>query len=497
MKRIGLVIFITIVLGLILNISLISKFGYSVDRSILVIGLLIVNSIVLGYSVNLMLVKNLYVSHIVLLIVLYLIVLLKISSSMFFTIDVVNSENVNSTFVVKDVKYRDNFNEYLCDIKDINGNIVFDKQAIITANKDVEFGIGEVVNGEIYADDDYSYAYSQSAELSCRLSDYKVVGSKFTLNKYLIGSQNKIKSMLNNSLTSEYGDIVGAFIIGTQLENLDSKNALITTGIYHIMAISGLHIGILVSGVLAVLSLIFYRRNAMRLTIGIIIVYGLITGMSFSTTRAIVVASIGLIGLINGVKDDKLNTVGVAGGLILLFNPLAIFNLGYIYSFGIVFGLIVTSPSVKYVIKTVFRLSYNKEYKVVDYLVSIITAQLYFIPICLYANGSLYIYSFFANLLTIFVVPVLFGSSILVLLFYGTFLDGIFIWVTKFLVNYIINVANFFVGLPHSEISVGTPSRLAVTLCYVVLVGASYYLTKNVMEVNNGHFSKVKVFKER
>ncbi len=497
MKRIGLVIYITIVLGLILNISLISKFGYSVDRSILMFGLFVVNCIVLGFATNKMVSRNLYFSHIVSLIIIYLIVIFKITSSMFFTIDMVNTGNVNSTFVVKDVREYENFNEYFCEIKSVNGNKTVGKEASITANKDDNFEIGTVVNGDVNINEDYSYAYSRGAELSCRLLDYDVIDSKFTLNKYLVGSQNKIKSMFNSTLTSDYGDVIGAFIIGTSLEDLDSKNALITTGIYHIMAISGLHIGILVTGVLALLSLIFYRRNAMKLTIAIIIIYGLITGMSFSTTRAIIVASIGLIGQINGTRDDKLNTVGVAGGIILLFNPLAIFNLGYIYSFSIVFGLILTSPSVKYVLKTLLRLSYNKEYKWLDYIVAIITAQLYFIPLSLYANGSLYIYSFFANLLTILVVPVLFGSSILVLIFYGTFLDGIFVWVTKFLVNYIINVANFFVGLPYSEISIGKPNKLAVLLCYVVLVTTSYYLTKNVMEVNNGHFSKVKVFKER
>ncbi len=496
MKRIGLVIFITIVLGLILNISLISKFGNVIDRSVLVTGLMVVNSVVLGYSVNKMLNNNLYVSHIMLLVVLYLIVLLQISSSMFFTIDNMGS-NVNSTFVVKDVKVRENFIEYICNIKEINGQKTFSKNACFTTNSDVKFDVGTVINGYSKIDDEYGYAYSQGAEISSRLLKYEVVGSEFSINKYLVTSQSRVKSMLNRTLGLEYSDVVGAFIIGTSLENRDSKDALIKTGIYHIMAISGLHIGILVSGVLGVLSLVLYRRKARWLTIALVIIYGLVTGMSFSTTRAILVATIALVGQIHGTKDDKLNTVGVAGGLILIFNPLAVFNLGFIYSFTIVFGLILTSPSVKYVLRTCFRLSYNKEYKLLDYVVGIITAQLYFIPLCLYASGNLYIYSFFANLLIIFVVPVLFVSSILVLAFYGTFLDGIFVFITRFLVDYIIGIANFFVNLPNAEINIGTPSWFVVGLCYLVLFAVSYYLTKDVMEVNNGHFGKVKVFKEK
>ncbi len=497
MKRIGLVIYLTIVLGLILNISLISKFGYLVDRNILVLGLVVVNCVVLGFTVNKMLVKRLYVSHIVLMNIVYLWILFQLTSSMFFTIDISKDEKINTSFIVKDYRFYEGFNQYICDIKEINGRKVYGKEGSISTNSEVVLGIGDVVNGDVMVSNDYGYAYSLGAEISCRLVDYKVIGEKFKLNKYLVASQNKIKTMLNSALTDEYGDVIGAFIIGTNFENTDTKNALITTGIYHIMAISGLHIGILVSGVLGILNLVFYRRNAMKLTILLVILYGLITGMSFSTTRAIIVVTIGLIGLIHGTKDDKLNTVAVAGSLILIFNPLAIFNMGYIYSFSIVFGLILTSPSIKYVLKTILKLSYDKEYKVLDYIVAIITAQLYFIPLCLYANGSLYIYSFFANLLTIFVVPVLFGSSVLVLLFYGTFLDSVFVWLTKFLVDYIINVANFFVGLPQSEINIGVPSKFFIGSCYVVLFGASYYLTKNVVEVNNGHFSKVKVFKER
>ncbi len=496
MKRIGLVIFITIVVGLILNISLISKFGGIADRTVLVLGLLVVNSVILGFVVNKMLIKNLYFSFILLLVVVYLITLFGISSSMFFTIDYAGS-NINSTLVVKEVKVRENFNEYICDIKDINNMPISGKKACVTANIEDKFDVGTVVKGEIKVDENYGYAYSQGAEISSRLMKYTIVGSEFTLNKYLMSSQNKIKSMLNRTLGLEYSDIIGAFIIGTSLQNLDSKNALIQTGIYHIMAISGLHIGILVSGVLGVLSLILYRRNARWLTIILVLVYGLVTGLSFSTTRAIGVMTIALIGQIYGTKDDKLNTVGVAGALILVINPLAIFNLGFIYSFTIVFGLILTTPSVKYIIKMVLRLSYAKENKVLDYVATIITAQLYFIPLSLFMSGNLYIYSFFANLLTIFVVPVLFAGSILVLAFYGTFLESVFVFVTRFLVDYIIGVANFFVSLPNSEVSIGTPSKFVVGLCYLVLFLVSYYLTKNVMEVNNGHFGKIKVFKER
>ncbi len=498
MKRIGLVIFLTIVLGLIFNISLISKFGNVVDRNILIIGLLVINCAVLWYSVNKMLIKNLYVSHIVLLVVAYLIILLKISSSLFFTFDFLGSStNSTLTFVVEDVKVHDNFNEYLCDIKDINGQSVWNKKASVSANSDVDFAIGNVVKGEISVDDEYGYAYSQGAEISGRLLKYEVVDSEFTVNKYFVASQNKIKSMLNRTLGLEYSDIIGAFIIGTSLQNMDSKNVLIKTGIYHIMAISGLHIGIVASGILSVLSLVLYRRKARWITILLLFIYGIMTGMSFSTTRAIIVTTIALVGQIYGTRDDKLNTIGVAGGLILFFNPLAIFNLGFIYSFVIVFGLILTSPSIKYILKSMLSLSYNKEYRLLDYIATIITAQLYFIPLCLYTSGNLYIYSFFANLLTIFIVPVLFVSSILVLTFYGTFLNGIFVFTTKFLVDYITGVANFFVNLPNSEINVGTPSWFVVGLCYLVLFLLSYYLTKNVMEVNNGHFNQVKVFEER
>ncbi len=496
MKRIGLVIFITIVLGLILNISLISKFGSSVDRSLLVFCLVIVNLVILGYSVNKMLIKNLYTSHIVLLILIYLIVLFKISSSLFFTLDTIGSDNISGTFIVKDVKIHENFNEYFCDIEEIGGYCVRGKEVSLTTNSDIQFEVGTVINGHISVDSDYSYAYSQGAEISSRLLNYDIVGSKFTINKFLVSSQNKIKSMLNSALSPAYGDIIGAFVVGTSLENMDSKNALITTGIYHIMAISGLHIGIVVSGVLSIFSLIFYRRNARWFTILFVLIYGLLTGMSFSTTRAIIVASVALIGQIIGTKDDKLNTVAVAGVVILVINPLAVYNLGFIYSFTIVFGLILTTPSVKYILKTLLGSSYGKEYKILDYIATIITAQLYFIPLSLYANGNVYIYSFFANLLTIFVVPVLFVSSVLVLAFYGTFLDGVFVWLTKFLVNYIMYVANFFMDLPMSEINIGTPSKFIVVICYLVLFLVSYYLTKNVMEVNNGHFSKVKVFEE-
>ncbi len=497
MKRVGLVIFLTILVGLILNISLILNFKSNVNEDYLNLGLIVVNSLVLGFVIWLMLKEKQYVSHIIVLILVYLIVFVKIVTSLYF-VDYAKKElYIDTICVIKDINVYNQV-EYRVELQSINGkDLLFNKQAVITDFEGEGLEIGDKLKATIkVSQSEENYALSKASEIAGTFFEYEKVGEQFTLRKTAREFQEKIYSLLEDSLGSRYSDIIGAFLIGTSIDDIDSKNALITSGIYHIMAISGLHIGILSGILLFVFNRLFYRRTAARLTILSLFIYGCITGFSFSTTRAFLVVTIGLVGQVLSTKDDNLNTVGVAGSLIIISNPLVLFNVGFIYSFGVVFGLVLTTPTITYCIKTLLGLSIHKRYMVVDYFATIITAQLYFVPISLYYFGNLYIYALIVNALTIFVVATLFVSSLGVLIFYGTFIsDGLGVLV-RFLVDYILLVADFFNTLPMAEIVVGQPKTIFLVIYYTVLFGVSYYATKNIYEVNNGHFRKTEIFEE-
>ncbi len=497
MKRIGLVIFLTILVGLILNISLILNFKASVSEEILNGSLILINTLVLGFSIWLMLKERLYLSHTLTLIVVYLFVFVKVVSSLYFVDYVKNEVYIDTICVIKDIKTYDQV-EYRVELESVNSKeLLLHKQGIITDFEGLGLKIGDRLNATIkVSTSEENYSLSKASEFSGTFFDYEKIGESFRFRKKAKEFQDKIYSILENTLGSRYSDIIGAFLIGTSIDDIDSKNALITSGIYHIMAISGLHIGILSGILLFVFNRILYRRTASGVTILMLFIYGCITGFSFSTTRAFLVVSIGLLGKILSTKDDNLNSVGVVGALIIINNPLGILNLGFVYSFTVVFGLVLTTPTIIYGLKTLLGLSVHRRYIVVDYFATIITAQLYFVPISLYYFGNLYIYALVVNALTIFVVPTLFVSSLGVLIFYGTFISDLVAVLVRFLVDYILLCANYFNTLPFAEIVLGQPKIIFLGIYYVVLFGVSYYATKNIYEVNNGHFRKTEIFEE-
>ncbi len=497
MKRIGLIIFLTVLVGLILNISLILTFSGFVGETVLNTSLVFINAIVLGFTIWLMVKNELYVSHIIILTIVYILVFLKIVSSLYFIDFAKKEEYIDTNCVIKDIKIYNQV-EYKVEIKSVNGrDLLFNKRAIITDYEGEGLEIGDELFATIkVSDSEKDYSLTKASEISGTFFDYEKLGEVFTFKKLGRELQNNLYLMIENTMGSKYSDIIGAFLIGTSIEDLDSKNALITSGIYHIMAISGLHIGILSTILLYIFSRIFFRKTADRLTIFVLFIYGCITGFSFSTTRAFLVVTIGLLGQILCTKDDNLNTLGIVAGLILINNPLAIFNVGFIYSFSVVFGLVLTTPTITYGIKTLLGLPDYKKYRVIDYFATIVTAQLYFVPISLYYFGNLYPYAIIVNALTIFVVPTLFVSSLGVLIFYGTFISDFISIFVKFLVDYILLVANYFNRLPMAEFAIGQPKLMMLLFYYVVLFGVSYYATKNIYEVNNGHFRKTEIFEE-
>lgn len=503
MTRIGLVIFGTVITGLMLNISLFSSFYGISGCTLFTIALLIYNFIVLGYIVAFMIHKKQKNSYILFTILVYSFITLKLISGYEFSEYTKEQEVINGNFLVKNIESDEENGRYTYYLKidDLDEKkIIFNKKILITSYYDLDLDIGDKIQSTIKINvEDNSYAFSRGSETSGYILNYEKVGSRFVFKKFANDCQSKLENNIDTLFGDDYGDIVSTFLIGTDFENDNNKNALIVTGIYHIMAISGMHIGILSTIVLAILNYLFFRKTALRLGIGVIIFYGFITGLSFSTTRAILMIIIALVAKILSIKADRLNTVGVAGVIILMINPFALYNMGFIYSFSIVFGLILTVPTVKYIIKTCFRLNYNKEYRLVDYFSTIIVAQLYFIPISLWYYGNLYIYSFIVNALVIFIVPILFSFSLLTVVlsftfFSNIFIINIFVLVVKFLINYILLTANYFERLPYAEIYVGNPSIVVVFMVYVVLFCISYFGTKRIYEVNNGYFRRTKKF---
>ncbi|MBN2684888.1 MAG: ComEC/Rec2 family competence protein [Pontiellaceae bacterium] len=113
------------------------------------------------------------------------------------------------------------------------------------------------------------------------------------------------------------------------------------TGLLHIFAISGLHVGMI--GILLVV--VMKSLGVSRVWFGVCLVpllfaYVAATGMKESALRALIMAAVFLLAPLFRAKPDVPSSVAFAAVLLLLINPHALESVGFVFSFGIV-GFIV------------------------------------------------------------------------------------------------------------------------------------------------------------
>ena len=149
------------------------------------------------------------------------------------------------------------------------------------------------------------------------------------------------------------GGIAAALLIGDRrYVSEDTYDLFRQSGLAHLLAISGLHMGLLCFGVIGFLRLLaaFAPGWACRLPVhkiaalggvGAGLGYVLLSGLSVSAVRAFLMAMLILAAWLIDRPGLTLRNVGLAAGAILLVNPMAVFGAGFQLSFAATTGLVV------------------------------------------------------------------------------------------------------------------------------------------------------------
>lgn len=125
------------------------------------------------------------------------------------------------------------------------------------------------------------------------------------------------------------------------------RDTLASAGIAHILALSGLHVGILamvVAWMLWPLSHAGWPRWRMGVTIGALWAFAWVTGMGVSVVRAVVMATMVLGARMLRVEHSALNSLCAAALLILFFQPMALWTPGFQMSFAAVAAILLAAP---------------------------------------------------------------------------------------------------------------------------------------------------------
>ncbi|MBU4141018.1 MAG: DNA internalization-related competence protein ComEC/Rec2, partial [Candidatus Omnitrophica bacterium] len=128
----------------------------------------------------------------------------------------------------------------------------------------------------------------------------------------------------------------------------DTKGLFVNTGTIHILAISGLHIGLIALILVALFRFLRLPRKAVFiLTIFLLICYAFLSGARPSVVRATVMAVIVLFGFLINRETKIYNSLGLAALLILIVRPHYLFDAGFQLSFLSVISIIYLTPKIE------------------------------------------------------------------------------------------------------------------------------------------------------
>lgn len=162
-------------------------------------------------------------------------------------------------------------------------------------------------------------------------------------SEFLNKSRSAMSYVLSEHLEGDQLGIASALIIGDKgLLSKETKKSFSSAGAMHVLAVSGLHVGIVLVLLMFFFSLIprvLSRKRALVISLIIIWFYAGVTGFSPSVLRATIMFTILSSSILLGRKSNNLNTLFFSAFLMLVWNPLFLFNIGFQLSYLAMIGI--------------------------------------------------------------------------------------------------------------------------------------------------------------
>lgn len=204
-----------------------------------------------------------------------------------------------------------------------------------------------------------------------------------------------LRRMQRGPLDRRYAGVAEALTLGWRADiDPDTQASYRDAGIAHLLAVSGLHVG-LVAAMVGLMLFWVSREQRGRIIRGSIQLtavwlFALITGLAPSTVRAALMFSLFIVSDILGRRTPKLNLLAAAAIVMLIAKPTLLFDTGWQLSFCAVAGILLAMPVIK-----AFR---NKLYQAAMVSIAATTATL---PVTLTTFHRFQPYFLVANILII------------------------------------------------------------------------------------------------
>lgn len=292
--------------------------------------------------------------------------------------------------------------------------------------------------------------YYKSKKIFYQINSEKVFLVKSNSDNIKFKIRKNLSQYLDENLKYS-SPLVKSMILGFDYDG-EMKEDFQEMGLAHILAISGLHINILISFLSFLGKILKIKRNLFSiLIIMILIFYGYIIDFPISILRALIMYIINLIAINTQNVRDDLNNMLFAIFISLLINPFFIYATSFYLSYAAIFSIIYISKQLKRILN------------INDFFLIPLAIQIGTFPFIIYYFNKINLISILANLiiiplLSIFLI-IAFIFSILHINFIAYILDGIYVFV-----NTIINGLDIFAE--YFTLKYDSPDLLSIVLFF-------------------------------
>ena len=286
----------------------------------------------------------------------------------------------------------------------------------------------------------------------------------------------KIKSQVIKYLGKEDAGIIMSLIFGDKsiLAETDSK-IIAGSGLSHVFAVSGLHVGFL-AGIIAFV-LKKFKINwliSLIVTMMVLVLYGFVTGFPSGVKRASIAIFMYMLGKGLYKKPDSLTTLAFSATIVVITNPREIFDIGFIMSYCAVLGITLFY---KPFYQILLKLGKNKIYTYFAQIISMtLSANLFVLPVTFNVFNTYNTYSVIGNLMILPIISITFTYVAIVAILTAVYSGcGILFHIVKYPINLIRELSLAINSIPYSNLET-TEIGIATIFYVIALVVISRYV---------------------
>lgn len=336
---------------------------------------------------------------------------------------------------------------------------------------------GDIVSGEFQLKEAPDYLRGNGISLTAtQRGECKITSALYMpLRHYPAVWRARLLERIDTLFPEGAAGFAKALILGERADiDYETNTAFRLSGVSHIIAVSGLHVSIL----MALLYFLTGRNRFLSALIGIpcLLLFAAMVGFTPSIARASIMQCLMLIALMANREYDPPTALAFAGLCILIGNPFAILSVSFQLSFGCMIGIFIFSERIyEYLME---RLGDGKKplVKLKRWFAASVSitlgANVVTTPLVAYYFGAVSLVGVLTNLLTLWIVSIVFygilfacGCSLIT-----ASLGSAVAWIVSVLIRFVEFAAKLLASFPLAAVYTESPYIVSwLAVCYVLL----------------------------